>query len=278
MKKKIIVLLLLLPGIGVGSARPTPLPPDAEPRLAKILNGTHTAFVLYDTKHDRTVRFDPKRCRTRMTPFSTFKIPNSLIALETGVVADPDAMVRWDPKRRPAQPHWPEGWKRDHSLRTAFKASAVWFFQEVAVKVGPKRMAERLRRFRYGNQDISGGIDRFWLASSLKISAEEQVEFLRALLEGRLGVSQRSRDVLRDVMVYEQEPGYTIRAKTGGGPFGPGKALGWLVGYVESNGNIYIFALNTDGPSYAAIKDKRVDLAKAAMRELKVLPAAPATP
>ncbi|HEY9420090.1 MAG TPA: penicillin-binding transpeptidase domain-containing protein, partial [Thermoanaerobaculia bacterium] len=244
---------------------------DAEQRIAKVLTGTGTAFVLYDTRHDRTVRFDPKRCQTRFTPFSTFKIPNSVIALETGAVVNPDAAVRWDQKKHPAKSHWPEGWKRDHSLRSAFKASAVWFFQEVAVKVGPKRMAEQLRRFRYGNQDISGSIDQFWLASSLKISADEQVEFLRALLEGRLGVSRRSRDILRDVMVYEKTPEATIRAKTGGGPNGPGKALGWLVGYVESNHNLYIFALNTDGPSYDAIKDKRVDLAKSALRELGVL-------
>lgn len=259
-----VLILLLLPQSGAA------LPADAEQRLTKLLAGTNTAFVLYDTKHDRNVRFDPKRCQQRFTPFSTFKIPNSLIALETGVVADPDAMTRWDQKKRPAQSHWPDGWKRDHSLQSAFKASAVWFFQEVAGKVGPKQMAEHLRRFRYGNQDISGGIDQFWLASSLKISADEQVEFLRALLEGRLGVSRRSRDVLRDVMVYEKEPGYTIRAKTGGGPVGPGRALGWLVGYVEANDNIYIFALNTDGPSYSAIKDKRVDLARAALRELGV--------
>ncbi len=270
-KSAVAALILFLLISHPVPARPAPLPPDAEQRIAKVLKGTDTAFVLYDTWQDRTVRFDPKRCQQRFTPFSTFKIPNSLIALETGVVADPNAVVRWDPKKRPAQSHWPDGWKRDHSLRSAFQASAVWFFQEVAVKVGPKRMADHLRRFRYGNQDISGGIDRFWLASSLKISADEQVELLRALLEGRLGVSQRSRDILRDVMLYEKGAAYTIRAKTGGGPVGSGKALGWLVGYVESNDNIYIFAVNTDGPSYATIKDKRVDLAKAAMRELKVL-------
>lgn len=272
LKRALAVLILLLISHPV-PARPASLPPDAEQRLAGILKGTDTAFVLFDTKHDRTVRFDPQRCRERFTPFSTFKIPNSLIALETGVAADPDATVRWDQKKHPAQSHWPDGWKRDHSLRSAFKASAVWFFQEVAVKVGPKRMAEHLRRFRYGNQDISGGIDQFWLASSLKISADEQVEFLRALLEGRLGVSRQSRDILRDIMVYEKTPAYTIRAKTGGGPAGPGKALGWLVGYVEANDNLYIFALNTDGPSYSAIKDKRIDLAKTALRELGVLPA-----
>ncbi|HSG39807.1 MAG TPA: penicillin-binding transpeptidase domain-containing protein [Thermoanaerobaculia bacterium] len=265
----LIVLLIPHPA----PARPAPLPQDAEPRIAKILAGTNTAFVLYDTRHDRTVRFDAKRCRERFTPFSTFKIPNSIIALETGVVADPDAAIRWDQKKRPAASHWPDGWKRDHSLRSAFKGSAVWFYQEVAVKVGPERMAEQLRRLRYGNQDISGGIDQFWLASSLKISADEQVEFLRALLEGRLGASRRTREILRELMVYEKSPAYTIRAKTGGGPVGPGKALGWLVGYVEANDNLYIFAINTDGPSYAAIKDKRIDLAKAAMRELGVLPA-----
>jgi beta-lactamase class D len=36
-------------------------------------------------------------------------------------------------------------------------------------------------KISYGNQDISGGIDQFWLSSSLKISPKEQADFMEAL-------------------------------------------------------------------------------------------------
>lgn len=249
-------------------------PADAGQRLDKILSGTNTAFVLYDPAHDLYVRFDPERCRKRFTPFSTFKIPNTLIGLETGVVADPDAVVKWDQAKYPAEDHWPDGWKRDHSLRSAFKGSAVWFYRDLAKRVGRERMGAFLKRFEYGNQDQSGGIDTFWLNSSLKISADEQVEFLKAFLDGELGLSPRTNRIAREIMVYEKAPAYTVSAKTGGGPLGSGKALGWFVGFVETGGKVYVFALNTDGPSYSAIKDKRIDLTKAALRAVGVLPEA----
>lgn len=265
------LLLLFLPAIARPAA-PPPLPADSGKRLDKVLAGTGSAFVLHDRAHDRTVRFDEERSRKRFTPFSTFKIPNSLIGLETGVVRDPDAIVPWDRAKRPPEDHWPDGWKRDHSLRSAFKGSAIWFYQELAVKAGPERMRDFLRRFSYGNQDMSGGIDRFWLASSLGISADEQVRFLRAFYDGKLGLSPRTNRIARDLFVHEKTPAYTLSAKTGGGPLGPGKALGWFVGYVETRGNVYFFAINTDGPSYSAIKDKRIDLTKAALRAVGVLP------
>lgn len=265
------LFLLLLPALAQ-PATPPSLPADSAKRLEKVLAGTASAFVLHDRANDRTVRFDEERSRKRFTPFSTFKVPNSLIGLETGVIRDPVAVVRWDRARRPPADHWPEGWKRDHSLRSAFKGSAVWFYQDLALKVGPEKMRSFLRRFEYGNQDTSGGIDQFWLASSLKISADEQVRFLRAFYDGKLGLSPRTNEIARDLFVYEKTPTYTLSAKTGSGPLGPGKALGWFVGYVETRGNVYFFAINTDGPSYTAIKDKRIDLTKAALRAVGVLP------
>lgn len=269
--RPILALLIFFPTLTESAASP-PLPADSAQRLEKVLAGTGSAFVLYDRAHDRTVRFDEERSRKRFTPFSTFKIPNSLIGLETGVIRDPDAVVKWDRARRPPAEHWPEGWKRDHSLRSAFKGSVVWFYQDLAKKAGPEKMRSFLRRFSYGNQDTSGGVDQFWLASSLQISADEQVCFLRAFYDGKLGLSPRTNEIARELFVYEKTPAYTLSAKTGGGPTGAGQALGWFVGYVETRGNVYFFATNTDGPSYTAIRDKRIDLTKAALRAVGVLP------
>jgi beta-lactamase class D len=273
MPKRALAVLIPISLVFFSAApRPPALPADAGERVARVLAGTESAFVLYDQAHDRYVRFDEARCRERFTPFSTFKIPNSAIGLETGVIQNPDALVRWDQAKHPPQSHWPEAWRRDHSLRSAFKASTVWFYQDMAVRIGPERMAKHVRQFGYGNQDTSGGIDQFWLASSLKISADEQVRFLRSFHAGKLGLSPRTTATVKDIMVQEKTPAFTLSAKTGGGPKSPDKGLGWYVGYVETRGNVYFFALNTDGPSYDAIKDKRIDLTKAALRAAGVLP------
>ena len=54
------------------------------------------AFVLYDAAKQRWLRFHPEECRVRMTPCSTFKVCNALIALETGVASGPDFSLPWD--------------------------------------------------------------------------------------------------------------------------------------------------------------------------------------
>jgi len=204
------------------------LPPDAEKRLSAVLDGTASAFVLHDPSRDRFVRYDRERCRRRLTPFSTFKIPNTLIALDTGVIRDPDATVRRDPEKHPRQDFWPEPWMGDQTLHTAFRNSVVWFYQDLAVAVGPAKMKRYLDRFHYGNRDLSGGQDRFWLGSSLKISADEQVEFLQAFHGGHLGLKPETTRIAKEVFQYEKGDGYVLSAKTGGGETGSEQALGLL--------------------------------------------------
>ena len=49
-------------------------------------------------------------------------------------------------------------------------------------------------------------------------------------------------------MVVEQTPDYTIRAKTGWVGFEQPELpqIGWYVGYLEKNENVYFFATNID--------------------------------
>ena len=121
---------------------------------------------------------DEGRARTGYLPGSTFKIPHALIALETGVVADVDKeVIRWDGVVREI-----EEWNRDHTLRTAMRYSVVPVFQQIANRIGAERMKQFVDAFDYGNRDIGGALDRFWLDGALRISALEQIEFLQALL------------------------------------------------------------------------------------------------
>jgi beta-lactamase class D len=223
------------------------------------------AFVLYDLKQNRYVRYDEARCRERFSPFSTFKIPNSLIGLDTGVITDAEYVIKWDAKKYPAHDRDTlpfSAWWQDQTLRTAIKRSVVWYYRELALKVGEKRMKEYVNKLDYGNEDTSGPLDNFWLNSSLKISADEQVEFLKRLYGEELPVSKRSMSIVKEIIKLEETPDYRLSGKTGGGPLAEGRFLGWFVGYLETKGNTYFFATEIEGPTYVSVRDERIALTR----------------
>jgi beta-lactamase class D len=230
------------------------------------------AFVLLDGQAGRLVVHDSARAWTRFLPASTFKIPNTLIALETGVASGPDFTLAWDSVMVPRQGWWPGSWARDQTLRTALPASVVWYYQELARRTGPERMSEYLARFGYGNEDISGGIDQFWLTGGLGISPVEQVEFLRRFYFGELGVSERSTRIAKELLVLEETPAYRLSGKSGWAGLGePGTPqVGWLVGYLERGDDVYFFATNIEIRTNADAA-ARLGVTKAVLRELGLL-------
>lgn len=250
--------------------------------LSPFFKNTDGAFVLYDVKNKHYIRYNEARCRRRFSPFSTFKIPNSLIGLETGVIRDANFVIAWDKQKYPPRDNWRSEpfvhWAQDHTLRSAMKYSVVWYYRELAKMVGEQQMKSYVTEFKYGNQDVSGGLsspsmfEGFWLGSTLQISADEQVEFLKKFYTGRLPVSKRSTAIVKDILVLEETPAYKLSGKTGGGSAGNGKALGWFVGYVETKDGVYIFATNIEGANFAAIRDQRTDITKQILRALGYLP------
>jgi len=244
--------------------------------LSRFFKNTNGAFILYDRNNNRYTRYNEARCRERFSPKSTFKIPNSLIGLETGVIRDANFVIGWNRQKYPPQDNWNTEpfvhWAQDQTLRSAIKYSVVWYYRELALRVGERRMKKYIAGFNYGNKDISGGIDNFWLNGSLKISADEQIEFLKAFYAGRLPVSKRSIDIVKDILVREKTTAYKLSAKTGGGSIVEGKYIGWYIGYLETSGNVYFFATNIEGANYAEISDKRIDVTKQILTALGYLP------
>jgi beta-lactamase class D len=163
-----------------------------------------------------------------------------LIILETGTVADVDEIVEWDGVQRDV----PE-WNRDHGLRTAIEFSAVWVYQELARRVGEEAMSELVAAAGYGNADIAGGIDQFWLDGDLRISPLEQVDFLGRLVDDDLPFSKENMAAVREIMVRESGDGWSWSHKTGTA-LSEDPVLGWLVGTTEYGGSTWIFAMNLD--------------------------------
>lgn len=256
---------------------PSQAPPKvgaAKPDLAAYFKDFPGTFVLYDLKNDRYLRYNEARAATRFSPYSTFKIPNSLIGLESGVIKDADFVIKWDAKKYPRfgdiAPF--TFWWKDQTLRTALKYSVVWYYRELAKGVGAQRMKSYVERLNYGNRDTSGGVDNFWLNSTLQISADEQVEFIKAFYKEELPFSQRSVRIVKEILTLEETPDYKLSAKTGGGTGGQNKTLGWFVGYLETKGNVYFFATQIEGPNYLAIRDERINITKRILKDLGHLP------
>ena len=227
--------------------------------------GVSGCFVLYDLNADAFTFYDRNRCRERFVPASTFKIVNALIALDTGVATDGDYTIAWDGKSRGIAV-----WDRDHTLGSAFAVSAVWYYQEIARRIGPDRMQSYLDAIGYGNGDISGGIDQFWLTGGLRVSPVEQISLLVRLYRNQLPVSVRSQEIVKDIMVQRQGEGYVLRGKTGWKTLD--REIGWYVGYVEKDGAAYFFATNVE----SAIGNKdfvrsRQEITEKILRELGMI-------
>ncbi len=223
--------------------------PAAEASGVDFPPGVSGAFVSIDLRSGTPHRVNAAGCATPHSPYSTFEIPGSLIGLETGVVAD-------------------RSWQQDQELRTALPRSLVPYFRALATRVGEPRMKQWLATFDYGNQDISGGLDRFWLGSSLRISPDDQAEFLARLQRGRFPVSVKNLDLVRELLTQETGPGYRLIANTGSSEDGEG----WLVGWVETPDGGCSFALHLQAPSYEEMARVRPGLARDFLRRVGCIP------
>jgi beta-lactamase class D len=202
--------------------------------------GIQGTFVLYDPATQHWQFHNKARADSAFSPASTFKIFNSLVGLQEKAVANDSVVLPWDRVVR----GW-EKWDMDQSMKTAFKYSCVWYYQEIARRVGEKRMQYWLSKVGYGNREMGAAVDSFWLNGSLKITALEQVEFLFALEANDLPFPKPIQENVKRIMVAEEGDGWKLYGKTGWGDR-KGRQIGWYVGFIRSGAERRIFAMNMD--------------------------------
>lgn len=217
-------------------------------------------FVAFDVQASSYLVHNPARAKKRYVPASTFKIPNSIIGLYVHAVADVDEALPYGGKPQPFKM-----WERDMGLRDAIKISNVRIYQELARRIGLERMRQNVQKLDFGNNQIGSIVDSFWLEGPLEISAVEQTDFLAKLGQGKLSFPHKIQASVREIVKLEEGNDWTLYGKTGWS-----KSIGWWVGWVEKNGNIYSFALNID---MLDIKDapKRVALGKGSLEVLGII-------
>lgn len=199
------------------------------------------AILIYDFKDDKYYSNDFEWTKKGKLPASTFKIANSIIALETGVVENDSTLFKWNGQERNFR-----SWEQDLIFRNAFHFSCVPCYQEVARKIGAKKMTEYLDKLEYGNMKVdSTNIDLFWLEGESRIDQFQQIDFLKRFYQSELLISEPTEAIMKRMMVIEENDEYKLSGKTGWS-ISNGSNNGWFVGYIESRNKTYFFATNVE--------------------------------
>ncbi len=213
-----------------------------DPALARLFarQGIDGAMVISSLHNGTTFIHNDPRASQRFSAASTFKILNTLISLEEKTISGKDDVLKWD-----GYIYGLPDWNHDQTLESAFKVSCVWCFQELARRVGAEKYRDYLRNPVYGELHEPFEETTFWLDGSLQISAIEQVDFLRKVYLRTLPFSGASYETLRQIMIVEQTPAFTMRAKTGWATRVKPQ-VGWYVGYIETPKDVWFFATNIE--------------------------------
>jgi beta-lactamase class D len=229
--------------------------------LKKYFDAAHVTgcFGLFDNGQGDFTIYNLKRFRdSAYLPASTFKIVNSLIGIQTGVIKDENMVIKWDGIKR-----WNPDWNKDLTMAEAFKVSAVNYYQEVARRIGEDTMQKWIDSLHYGNKNISGPVDSFWLNNHLKITPDEELGLVKKLYFDQLPFFKRTQEIVRGVMLREDNANYKLSYKTGWGNKEDGHEIGWIVGWIEENKHPYFFVLNIESP------DPKIDMINVRMTILK---------
>ena len=287
--KKLYVALLLAIVVTASCKREVYFTQNQWGDIFKKYGIDSACFELKDNNHDQLFIYNLERASRRYSPASTFKIMNSLIALETNVAPDENMVIAWDGiERRPE-------WNKDMNMRDAFRVSCVPYYQEIARRIGQTDMQKALDSVAYGNMRIGSKIDEFWLNDTLQISADEQVTLNKKLYFDKLPFSQRSQRIVRSLMLREDSATYKLYYKTGTSiPIRSGKknVLAWIVGFVEkketqkavmsnkeeTNYKPYFFAMNFEtADTNMNTQEVRLNILKEILRERKIIVNTPQT-
>ncbi|WP_282179187.1 class D beta-lactamase [Maribacter stanieri] len=227
------------------------------------------SILIYDLSKDIYYSNDFEWSNKGNLPASTFKIANSIIGLETGVIENDSVIFKWDGEKK-----WLKNWEQDLILRDAFQFSCVHCYQEVARKIGSKRMNDYVSKLNYGNLEIDAtNIDKFWLEGASRISQMQQIDFLKRFYNFELPISKRTESIMRNIMLIEETDQYKLSGKSGLSN-NNGEYNGWFVGFVEFKNNTYLFATNLEPKkefNFDSFIKKRLDLTLLGLRKMNVL-------
>jgi len=217
--------------------------------LSEHFTGYDGSFVFYDLQADQYHIYNKDKSTLRVSPNSTYKIYSALFGLESNLISSENSTMKWNGTQYPF-----DSWNSDQNVITAMKNSVTWYFQALDKRNQAGNIHSFLKEINYGNSDLSGGISRFWLESSLKISPIEQVQLLTDLYTNELGFKEKNIQTVKEAILLEEKNDGILSGKTGTGTVNGNEINGWFIGYVEMDENTFFFATNIQNKENASGK------------------------
>ena len=225
------------------------LPKDAviqTENLSDFFADYEGCFVLYDASTNTWTVYNKTLAMKRFPPDSTYKIYSALFALENQLIRPTASTLQWN-----GHPYSFPAWNQDQTLTSAMQNSVNWYFQELDQRADWDALKNFYQTIGYGNQDLSGGASEFWMESSLKISALEQVDMLKKFYDNAFQFDARNIQAVKDSLRLSAYGQTVLSGKTGTGVINGESINGWFIGYVESDNNTWFFATNIQGTDHA---------------------------
>lgn len=199
----------------------------------------HVTFVI--VSDNKSIYYNKEKAEKETIPASVFKIYNSLIALEYGIIKDENEIFY----KYNGEKVFLESWKEDTNLINGMKNSNLAAYQKLALKTGIKNMQEGLNKLNFGNKLINNHLDTFWIDGTLKIKPSDLAYINLKLGKSSLPFSTHAQNTVKKVMIKDKFKNCSIYSKTGW-TVDEKIPTGWIAGFIEKDNNIYGFALNMD--------------------------------
>lgn len=228
------------------------------------------AILIFDQQTNSFYSNNFQESKKSYLPASTYKIPNSIIGLELGIIEGEEFIFKWDGEERALTI-----WEKDLSLKQAFQVSCVPCYQELARNIGAVRMRNKIEELNFGKMDIhEDNIDVFWLTGASRINSFQQVNFLKRFLNQQLPISKSTFKTIKSIMKIEKKSNHTLSGKTGLVVRG-GKDIGWFVGYVEKGKKVYYFSTKISPKNENVDRSRLISLRKSialqALQQLNII-------
>ena len=221
-------------------------------------------FVLYDLKKDKYTYYNQPQAQQAYPPGATFKLFLSLVGFETGNIKT---------EGNEGLDQIKTTWNHEHITKDPFQNSTVHYYDLLTEKIGKQDIKTWMDKVPYGNADTTGGIPGFWQTGGLKITADEQLDFLQKLYEHKLPFSEVNMDRVKGMMAMQDTLGYSIKGKVGWAEQ-DNQDIGWFVGYVETKDDTYFFVncIQSSDPGNPYFESARMDIVYKILQNMKVLP------
>lgn len=212
--------------------------------LSNAFNSINGGAVLYSPSENKYSLYNKDMVEQEVSPYSTFKIISTLIGLHNNIIKDETSTMDYNGTQ-----YLNSEWNGNLTLQAAFQTSCIWYFHQIINSVGEEKVKKELSELKYGNCDVSEWegsminpykeLNGFWLGSSLKISPYEQVKVLSKIFEGESFYDSESVEILKKVMLIEDNKEKKIYGKTGSSSNGEA----WFIGFTEKEQQREYFAI-----------------------------------